>query len=126
MFGGNSQSLTQAVAYARAHGGGTVATGSQQGSAGPIIDSSANVAAIGGFSGRESQVSVSWLAEAIRDGRVRWVLADQQGMGAGPQDDRVGSSQVMSVVADTCKPVSSVSGLYDCSGSADALEKAGS
>ena len=32
----------------------------------------------------------------------------------------------MSTVAETCKSVSSVTGLYDCSGSADALEKAGS
>ena len=84
-FGGNSQTLTQAVAYARANGGGAVATGSQQGAAGPIIDSGADVAAIGGFSGRESQVDAKWLAEAVRDGRVRWVLADQGGMG-GPQD----------------------------------------
>ena len=122
-FGGNSQTLAEAVAYARANGGGTVVTGSQQGSAAPIIDSGADVAAIGGFSGRESQVSTSWLADAVREGRVRWVLADQGGIG-GPQDDRVGDRQVMSTVADTCEPVSSVSGLYDCRGSADALARA--
>jgi len=124
MFGGNTQTLTQAVAYARAHGGGAVATGSQQGAAGPIIESGADVVAIGGFSGRESQVDAKWLSQAVGDGRVRWVLADQGGMG-GPQDSRVGDRQVMSAVARTCKPVSSVSGLYDCSGAAAALEKAG-
>ena len=113
------------MAYARANGGGTVATGGQQGAAGPIIQSGANVAAIGGFSGRESQVDAKWLAEAVRDGRVRWVLADQGGMG-GPQDSRVGDRQIMSTVADTCTSVSSVTGLYDCSGAATALEKAGS
>ncbi len=122
-FGGNSQTLAEAAAYARANGGGTVVTGGQQGAAAPIIDSGADVAAIGGFSGRESQVSTSWLADAVREGRVRWVLADQGGMG-GPQDDRVGDRQVMSTVADTCEPVSSVSGLYDCRGSAEALASA--
>jgi hypothetical protein len=124
-FGGNSQTLAQAVAYARANGGGTVAVGGQQGAAGTIIDSGADVAAIGGFSGRESQVSAAWLADAVRDGRVRWVLAEEGGMG-GPQDSRVGDRAVMSAVAETCKPVSAVDGLYDCSGSADALERAAS
>ena len=104
MFGGNTQTLTQAVAYARAHGGGAVATGSQQGAASPIIESGADVVAIGGFSGRESQVDAKWLAQAVRDGRVRWVLADQGGMG-GPQDSRVGDRAVMSTVAETCKAV---------------------
>ena len=112
------------MAYARANGGGTVAIGGQQGAAGPIIDSGADVVAIGGFSGRESQVNADWLADAVRDGRVRWVLADQGGMG-GPQDSRVGDRAVMSTVAETCKPVSSVTGLYDCSGSADCAGRRG-
>ncbi len=124
MFGGDSQSLTQAVAYAGSHGGGAVATGSQQGAARPIIDSGARVVAIGGFSGRESQVSAAWLADAVRAGSVRWVLADSQS--GGPRDARVGDRQVMSVVAKTCKPVTSVSGLYDCRGAASALQNAGS
>ncbi|HEX3279083.1 MAG TPA: glycosyltransferase family 39 protein, partial [Thermoleophilaceae bacterium] len=62
-FGGNNQSLTQALAYVEAHGGGTLAVSSQSGAAGQLISKGANVAAIGGFSGRESQVSISWLAD---------------------------------------------------------------
>jgi hypothetical protein len=92
-----------------------------------IIESGANVAALGGFSGRESEVSVSWLAQAVRAGKVRWVLTD--GAGAGPgRDGRVGSSTVMAAAAQTCTPVSTAasssaatSGLYDCAGRADAL-----
>ena len=61
-FGGNAN-LTQAVAYAKAHGGGTIAVSSQQGASSAVIDG-VNVVAIGGFSGRESQVSTAWLAHA--------------------------------------------------------------
>ena len=41
---------------------------SQSGAAGSLITSGADVAAIGGFSGRESQVTVEWLADAVEHG----------------------------------------------------------
>jgi hypothetical protein len=69
--GGNSQELTQALAYVKAHGGGTLGVSSQQG-AGSAVIAGKDVAGIGGFSGRESQVSVTWLAR--RDERRREVL----------------------------------------------------
>jgi len=120
--GGNSQSVTQALAYAKAHGGGTIAVSSQQGASGTIIESGANVAALGGFSGRESEVSVSWLAQAVKDGKIRWVIAESS---AGPgQDGRVGASKLMTAVAVTCKKTP-VSGLYDCQGYAPALASYG-
>jgi 4-amino-4-deoxy-L-arabinose transferase-like glycosyltransferase len=120
--GGNTQSLTHAIAYANQHGGGTVAVSSQQGASGMIIESGANLAALGGFSGRESEVSVSWLAQAVKDGKVRWVIAESS---AGPgQDGRVGASKLMTAVAATCKKTA-VSGLYDCQGYAPALASYG-
>jgi 4-amino-4-deoxy-L-arabinose transferase-like glycosyltransferase len=119
-FGGN-QNLTQALAYAKQHGGGTIGVSSQQGASASIISSGADVAALGGFSGRESEVSVSWLAQAVQSGQIRWVLTDGNGNGGGPgRDGRVGSSKVMAAVAATCKKTS-ISGLYDCQGSAAAL-----
>jgi len=128
-FGGDTAGLTQAVAYARQHGGGAVAISSQSGAAASIISSDANVAGIGGFSGRESQVSTTWLADAVRSGRVRWVLAGGSG-GFGGNDGRVGSSQVMAAVAKVGRKVTITSGsstttLYDLSGRADALAAAG-
>jgi 4-amino-4-deoxy-L-arabinose transferase-like glycosyltransferase len=127
-FGGDSTALDAAVTYATAHGGGTIAVSSQQGAAGTIIAGGTDVAALGGFSGRESEVSVAWLADAVRAGRIRWVLTDGSGGGFGGNDGRVGSSTVMAAVAQTCTPVSSASssstttsGLYDCRGKADAL-----
>jgi hypothetical protein len=109
---------------------------SQTGASATIIDSGANVAGLGGFSGRESEVSVAWLANAVRSGSIRWVLTDGTGAGGGfGRDGRTGSSAVMAAVAQTCKPVttgssssssSSTSGLYDCLGRADALAAVGS
>jgi 4-amino-4-deoxy-L-arabinose transferase-like glycosyltransferase len=129
-FGGDTAGLTQAVIYARQHGGGAIAVSSQSGAAASIIQSGANVAGIGGFSGRESQVTTKWLADAVRSGRVRWVLADDSG-GFGGNDGRVGSSQVMAAVAQVGRKVTITSGsstttLYDLSGRADALAAAGS
>jgi 4-amino-4-deoxy-L-arabinose transferase-like glycosyltransferase len=129
-FGRDTAGLTQAVTYARQHGGGAIAVSSQSGAAASIISSGAKVAGIGGFSGRESQVSTTWLADAVRSGRVRWVLAGDSG-GFGGNDGRVGSSQVMAAVAEVGRKVTITSGsstttLYDLSGRADALAAAGS
>src|SRR3954447_17722956 len=118
MFGGNAN-LTSALTYAKAHGGGTVAVSSQQGASDTIITAGANVAALGGFSGRESEVSTSWLAQAVRDGRIRYVLTDGSGGGLG-NDGRVGASALMTAVQQVGKQTS-VSGLYDLQGKADAL-----
>jgi len=44
----------------------------------------------GGFSGRESSISVSWLANEVRSGHLRWLIVDQGGGGL-PGDTRAGS-----------------------------------
>jgi 4-amino-4-deoxy-L-arabinose transferase-like glycosyltransferase len=129
-FGGDSAGLTQAITYASQHGGGAIAVSGQSGAAASIIQSGANVAGIGGFSGRESEVTTTWLADAVRSGRVRWVLTSGSG-GFGGNDGRVGSSQVMAAVAQVGRKVTITSGsstitLYDLSGQADALAAAGS
>ena len=76
-----------------------------------MIASGADVAGIGGFSGRESQVTVSWLAQPVRSGKIRFVLAT--GGSNAPADGRVGASAVMSRVQQACRSTS-VGGLYDC------------
>ncbi len=123
MFGGDTSTVSAAVAYAEANGGGTIAVSSQSGAAGSLITSGADVAAIGGFSGRESQVSTEWLADALEDGRIRYVLTEgADGLG---NDGRIGSSQVMAVVQEVGTPVGGVDGLYDLDGLADAIRGAG-
>ena len=118
--------------YVKQHGGGTIAVSSQSNAASAIIEQDANVAGIGGFSGRESDVSVSWLAQEVRTGKIRWVLDEQQGSGGAarglPGDTRTGSKTAMAVVAKACQAVtlsSSSTTLYDCQGRAQALASAG-
>ena len=108
--------VTQAEQYVAQHGGGTIGVSSQQGASGSIIGSGAKIAALGGFSGRESEVSTSWFAQAVKDGRIRWVVTDNGGFGGPGRDGRVGSSKLMTAVKGSCKPTS-VTSLYDCQGS---------
>jgi 4-amino-4-deoxy-L-arabinose transferase-like glycosyltransferase len=126
MFGGDSQSLTDALAYVEVHGGGTIVVSSQQGAARQVLAGD-DVAALGGFSGRESEVSARWLAEAVRTGKVRWVLTG--GESGGPSDGRVGATSVMNAVEQTCTNVATTdsgAALYDCQGHEAALAAAGS
>jgi 4-amino-4-deoxy-L-arabinose transferase-like glycosyltransferase len=119
MFGGNSN-LTEAVTYADAHGGGTIGVSSQQGAAEAIISSGAKVAGLGGFSGRESEVSAAWLAQAVEDGRIRYVLTGGSSGGGMGNDGRTGSTTIMSIVASVGTETS-VSGMYDLQGKAAAI-----
>jgi hypothetical protein len=120
-FGGAD--LTSVLSYVDSHGGGTIAVSSQSGASSAIIAGGAKVAGIGGFSGRESDISPAWLAQAVGDGRIRWVVTSSGGMG-GPSDGRVGATKAMAAVAKACTSVSSSSGLYDCSGAGAAIAAA--
>ena len=132
------------LAYVKQHGGGTIAVASQSNAASSIVAGNTNVAGIGGFSGRESDVSASWLAQEVRSGKIRWVLYEQSsgGPGGGVRGDtRTGAKTAMAAVARACEAVtlsSSAAGassagngsgaagtLYDCAGRATALESAG-
>jgi hypothetical protein len=122
-LGGNNDGITAAVAYAKSHGGGAVAVSSQQGASASIINSGADVVAIGGFSGRESEVSIKWFAQQAAAGKIRWVVAESAGGGL-TGDSRTGATDVMSAVAQTCRAVTtSTATIYDCQGSAAALTK---
>jgi 4-amino-4-deoxy-L-arabinose transferase-like glycosyltransferase len=121
-FGGG-QSLAATLRYIKAHGGGTLAVSSQTEAETAIIDSDAHVAGIGGFSGNESEVTATWLAQEVRSAKIRWVLADSSGFGGGfggISGGRVGSRHAMEWVASACRRATTVGGsvLYDCSGRA--------
>jgi hypothetical protein len=129
MFGGNSASLNAAIKYAKAHGGGTIGVSSQSSASAAIISSNANVAGLGGFSGRESSVTASWIAMEVRSGHLRWVIVDNRGGFQAPGDTRQGSQAAMDVVAKTCKAVkiktsSGTITMYDCQGRAAAIQAA--
>jgi 4-amino-4-deoxy-L-arabinose transferase-like glycosyltransferase len=120
------------LAYVKAHGGGTIAVASQSNAASAILAGDANVAGIGGFSGRESDVSVSWLAQEVSTGKIRWVLDEESAggsVGGLPGDTRTGAKKAMAAVAKACVAVTLSSGgsaaLYDCQGRAQALAAVG-
>jgi 4-amino-4-deoxy-L-arabinose transferase-like glycosyltransferase len=118
MFGGTTD-LTAALTYAKAHGGGTIGVSSQQGAADAIIRSDANVAGLGGFSGRETEVTAAWLADAVKDGRIRYVLTGGSSGGIG-NDGRVGATTIMAIVAKV-GTATTVSGMYDLQGKGAAI-----
>jgi 4-amino-4-deoxy-L-arabinose transferase-like glycosyltransferase len=102
------ESLSSVLYYVAKHGGGTIAVSSQSSAAAAIILKDANVAGIGGFSGRESDVSAAWLAQAVSAGKIRWVVGEQGGRSGGgrlPGDTRTGSNTAMSAVAQACTKV---------------------
>ncbi len=124
-FGASSGTIDLAIRYAQAHGGGTIGVASQSSAAAAIIASHANVAGLGGFSGRESAVSVSWLAEEVRSGHLRWVIPE--GSSGPPGDTRTGSRVAFRAVERACRAVT-ISGagatetqIYDCAGDSAAL-----
>ena len=129
-FGGGSASISSAISYASSHGGGTIAVESQSTAASAILSDGASVAGLGGFSGRESSVSISWPAGEVRAGRLRWVIAESA---AGPRlagDTRAGSQDAFAAVRRACRAVSVSTGsssvtMYDCLGRADAIASAG-
>jgi 4-amino-4-deoxy-L-arabinose transferase-like glycosyltransferase len=132
IFGGDTASLQTAIAYAKAHGGGTIAVASQSTAAAAILSSDANVAGIGGFSGRESSVTASWVAMEVADGHLRWVLADTGGGGGGfgaPGDTRTGSQAAIDAVERACRADTATGSggasvtLYDCQGRAAAIRQ---
>jgi len=130
MFGGNDASLQAATKYAKAHGGGTIGVESQETAASAIISSDANVAGLGGFSGRESTVSAQWLSMEVRDGRLRWILSEgtqgRGGFGGFGGDSRQGSAAALAIAEKVGRKVTFTSGgtqvtMYDLQGKASAI-----
>ncbi len=109
-FGGQDSTLQSAITYARSHGGGTIGVESQSTAASAILDQNGDVAGLGGFSGRESSVTVSWLASEVSSGRLRWVLVQSTGSGGFgggglPGDSRTGSETAFAAAAQVCRAV---------------------
>jgi 4-amino-4-deoxy-L-arabinose transferase-like glycosyltransferase len=126
MFGG--EDLSSILAYTEAHGGGTIAVDSQSGASAAIIEEGAEVAGIGGFSGKESSVSAAWLEERIADGDITWIYTSGLGgtTGGAPSaggesgssgegastgglggDTRTGSESAIDSVVESCTAISS-------------------
>ncbi len=104
MFGGEDSTLKAAISYAKAHAGGTIGVESQSTASAAILSSDADVAGLGGFSGRESTVTASWLASEVSSGHLRWVLVEGTGGMRLPGDTRSGSQSAFAAVQNGAPP----------------------
>jgi 4-amino-4-deoxy-L-arabinose transferase-like glycosyltransferase len=125
-FGADSTDLAAVIRYADSHGGGTIGVESQSTAAALILQMHANIAGLGGFSGRESSVTVAWLAAEVRSGHLRWIVVDGTQAGDLPGDTRTGSQTAFDAVARACRAVDLSPGngtvsLYDCAGRSAAI-----
>jgi 4-amino-4-deoxy-L-arabinose transferase-like glycosyltransferase len=108
MFGG--EDLSSILEYTEAHGGGTIAVDSQSGASSSIIEEGAEVAGIGGFSGKESSVSTSWLEGRIDSGAITWIYTSGLGSTSGAPgggDSRTGSESAIDTAVESCTKVPS-------------------
>jgi hypothetical protein len=84
---------------------------------------------MGGFTGRETVLTNSYLARLVRNGEARYFLLGGGGGFAGPGGS---NNAAASTISSTCTAVSGWSStsaqstLYDCAGKADAIAAAGS
>ncbi len=128
-FGGNSTSLNVEVQYAKTHGGGAIGVESQSTAAAAILANDADVAGLGGFSGRESTVSAQWLAMEVRNGKLRWLVAGSQaggGFGGFGGDSRQGSRAALAIAEQVGRKVTvtangTTATMYDLQGKAAAI-----
>jgi hypothetical protein len=84
-----------------------------------MIRTGARLAGLGGFSGRESHMSIAWFADAVGRGQIGWVSVGGPGR-CGGRDGRIGSGTVMWAVR-RAGVKTRVHGLYRVSGRAHAL-----
>ena len=119
-FGGDPRASRAAESYARSHGGGTIAVGEPGGrrQRDHPEQRRRRRASAASAARRAIQRSPGWPARS-RDGQIRWVLSS--GIPTTGVGVRAGAGPALDAVAVACKPVASVSDLYDCGGDAAKL-----
>jgi 4-amino-4-deoxy-L-arabinose transferase-like glycosyltransferase len=127
-----SSGIAAALAYVEAHGAAArfgLIVQSEQEAASFVIEGEP-IAAMGGFTGRETVLTPSYLARLVRSGEARYFLlgGNQRGGPGGT------SNAAVDTIGSTCKAISSskwsggsssAGTLYDCAGKADAIAAAG-
>ena len=130
--GAASSDITAALAYVKQHGAaerfGLIVTSEQEAAA--YVIKGESVAAMGGFTGRETVLTNAFLSSLVRSGDARYfLLGGSSGFGPTSNNAAVGT------ITSTCRAVSSSawagttgtsgSTLYDCTGKAKAIADAG-
>jgi hypothetical protein len=109
-FGSSDASLNAAASWAEKHGGGTVAVESQSTAASAILAGHSNVAGIGGFSGKESSVTLAWIDQEVSEGRLTYILAESASAAGGFSDGRTGSASAIAAAEKTATKLTITSG----------------
>jgi hypothetical protein len=147
-FGG-VQGTTQALTYVAAHGGAgrfPLIVAGQQGIS-SMVTAGSRIAAMGGFTGRETVMSAGAIARLVSDGDARYFLLSGGTAFNGGTSGATGAPGAIAAVCSTVStsawnPSNSGTGgfggfgafggfgggggtLYDCAGKADALRSAG-
>ena len=131
MLGGGAQDTEAAYAYAIAHQPASVVlvVSSQESAAASILQGR-SIAGMGGFTGTETVLTPDFLARAVADGTVRYVLLGGQSGGFGRFGR--GANAGEQTVERSCRQVpasawsSNGQTLYDCGGRSAAIAAAGS
>ena len=119
-----SSNVDAALAYVLKHGAtarfALIVSSEQE--AAPYVIKGDDVAAMGGFTGRETVLTHAYLASLLRSGEARYfLLGDANGFGGQP------SNAAVSTVTSVCTKVSGFTSgsLYDCAGKSDAIAASG-
>ena len=120
-----SSSVEAALTYVKQHGATSrfaLIVSSEQ-EAAPYVIRGVSVAAMGGFTGRETVLTPAYLSALVRSGEARYFLLGGNGGGPGGGSNNA----AVSTITSTCTAVTGFNGsLYDCAGKADAIADAGS
>ncbi len=116
---GGGGGTAEALSWAEAHEPGTrwsLIVASEE-EAAPFVVAGDRVAAMGGFTGRETVIAPSRLAAIVRSGEARWFL-----LGA-PRSFTGQVNASIALIESACTPTGTYGGstLYDCAGAADAI-----
>jgi 4-amino-4-deoxy-L-arabinose transferase-like glycosyltransferase len=127
-FGGASSDVDTALAYVASHGAAQrfVLIVSSEQEAAPYVIAGKPVSSLGGFTGRETVLTPSYLASLVRKGEARYfLLGGQQGFGGPGGQSNAGASLVESACTQVSGWGGSSATLYDCAGKADAIAGSG-
>ena len=126
-----SADVTRALAYVEAHGAaqrfGLIVSSEQE--AAPYVIAGKPVAAMGGFTGRETVLTNAYLSSLVRSGEARYfLLGGSSGFGPGGSSNAAASTieSICTAVPSSTWSGSSGATLYDCAGKADAIASASS
>jgi 4-amino-4-deoxy-L-arabinose transferase-like glycosyltransferase len=124
-----STGIADALAYVKTHGAssrfGLIVQNEQEAASSVIAGEP--VASMGGFTGRETVLTSTYLARLVRSGEARYFLLGETGFRGGPGGT---SNAAVATITSACTVVASASWaesssaggtLYDCAGKADAI-----